>query len=177
MAQINQTSLKQGDRMASNKSLHLFLGIVLICLGSLLGLAVAKVTFNFIRNPDRFSTQWLIGEQVLRIGLGAFCVWIGSREFQRATGQVVKEPRLRWGRMLAGTWLVFFSLESHFSPSPRALRADNESEAAGMLIATMLVVFAGMLLVAYSFKPQKSQSQVEPISESNPTQDDNMRAF
>jgi hypothetical protein len=133
----------------------LFLGIVLILLGALFGLAVTKVTFNFIRNPGRFSTPWLIGEQILRLGLAAFCVWIGSREFRRATGQDVKEPRFRWGRMLAGAWLVFFSLESHFAPSPNALRPDNESEAAGMLIATMLAVLAGMLLIAYSFKPRK----------------------
>jgi hypothetical protein len=159
------------SQMTSKKPLHLFLGIVLILLGALFGLAVAKVTFNFIQNPGHFSKPWLIGEQVLRIGLGAFCVWIGSRQFQRATGHEVKMPRVRWGRMLAGTWLVFFSLESHFAPSPNALRADNESEAAGMMIATMLAVLAGMLLVAYSFKPQKSQSQ-QSISKSNSAQDE-----
>lgn len=155
--------------MTNKKPLHLFLGIVLIFLGALLGLAVTKVTFNFIRNPGRFSTPWLIGEQVLRIGVGAFCVWIGSREFQRATGHDVKMPRFRWGRMLSGTWLVFFSLESHFAPSPNALRPDNESEAAGMLIATMLAVLGGMLLVAYSVKPRESQP-LEAISQSNSDQ-------
>lgn len=144
--------------MANKKSVHLFLGVVLIFLGALPGLTVAKVTFNFIRNPGRFSNSWLIGEQVLRIGLGAFCVWIGSREFQRATGQDIKMPMVRWGRILAGTWLVFFSLESHFAPSPNALRADNESEAAGMLLATILMVLVGLWLLASSFKPRESKA-------------------
>jgi hypothetical protein len=156
--------------MTNKRPLHLFLGIILIFLAALLGLAVAKVTFNFIRNPGRFSTPWLLGEQILRIGLGAFCVWIGSREFQRATGQAVKEPGFRWGRMLAGTWLVFFSLESHFSPSPNSLRANNESEAGGMLIATMLAVLGGMILVAYSVEPRKSQPPIEQPSKRNSAQ-------
>jgi hypothetical protein len=156
--------------MTNKKPLHLFLGIVLIFLGALFGLIVAKVTFNFIRNPGRFSNPWLIGEQAFRIGLGAFCVWIGSREFQRATGHDVKEPSFRWGRLLAGTWLVFSSLKSHIVPNSNAFKADNDGEAAGMLIATMLMVLAGMLLVAYSVKPRKSQSQLELISKSNSTQ-------
>jgi cytochrome bd-type quinol oxidase subunit 2 len=147
--------------MATKKPLHLFLGIILIFLGALIGFLMAGVTFNFIRNPDRFTTPWLIGEQVLRIGLGAFCVWMGSREFQRATGQDVKMPRVRWGRMLAGTWLLFFSLKSHISPSPNDLKADNDAEASGMLIATILMVSVGLWLIAASFKPRKSQAQLE----------------
>ena len=163
--------------MANKKPLHLFLGIVLILLGALFGLAAAKVTFDVIRNPGRFLNPWLIGEQVVRIGLGTFCVWMGTREFQRATGQEVKEPGFRWGRMLAGIWLVFSSLKSHYSPNPNDLKADNEAQAAGMLIATIAMTLAGMLLFAYSFKPRKSQAQLEPVSESNSTQDGNIRAF
>jgi len=163
--------------MANKKPLHLFLGIVLILLGALFGLVVAKVTFNLIRNPGDFSNRWLIGDLILRIALGAFCVWIGSREFQRATGQDVKKPRFHWGRMLAGTWLVFSSLESHIAPSPNAFKADNDAQAAGMLMATILMVLVGLWLIAASFKPRKSQAQLEPVSESNSAQDDNIRAF
>jgi hypothetical protein len=152
--------------MANKKPLHLFLGIVLILLGALFGLIVAKVTFNVIRNPRLFSNPWLIGEQILRIGLGAFCVWIGSHEFQRATGQNVKEPRFRWGMMLAGIWLVFFSLKSHFLPNTNTFKADNDAEAAGMLIATIVMVFVGFWLIASSFRPRKSQP-LEAISPSN----------
>jgi hypothetical protein len=147
--------------MANKKPLHLFLGIVLICLGAWFGLTVARVVFNLIRDPGGFSNPWLTGNLVLRIGWGTFCVWIGSREFHRATGQDVKMPKFRWGRMLAGTWLVFSSLESHFSPSPNALKADNESQAAGMLIATMLMVVVGLWLIGsgsgFQKKLQRSQ--------------------
>ena len=140
--------------MTNKKPLHLFLGIVLICLGALFGLTVVRVIFNLIRNPGGFTNLWLIGSLVLRIGLGTFCVWIGSREFQRATGQVLKEPRFRWGKMLAGTGLVFVSLASHFSPSPNAYKAENDAQAAGMQGATILMVLVGLFLVGYSFKPR-----------------------
>jgi uncharacterized membrane protein len=106
--------------------------------------------------------------------LGAFCVWIGSREFERATGHEVKEPGYRWGKMLAGTWLVFYSLESHFSPSPNGLKAANETEAMGMLIGTMLPMLAGVLLVVYSVKPRQPQP-LETISQSNSDQAENVR--
>ena len=43
--------------MTNKKPIHLVLGIVLILLGALFGLIVAKVTFNLIRNPDRFSNS------------------------------------------------------------------------------------------------------------------------
>jgi len=143
--------------MNNKKPLHLFLGIVLICLGAWFGLTVARVIFNLIGNPGGFTNQWLTGSLLLRIGLGAFCVWIGSREFQRATGQIAKEPRFRWGRMLAGASLVFVSLASHFSPSPNAYKAENEAQAAGMLMATLLMVVVGLWLIASSFKTRKSQ--------------------
>ncbi len=153
--------------MANKKALHFFLGIILICLGAWFGLTVARVIFKLIRNPGGFSNPWLTGNLVLRIGLGAFCVWIGSREFQRATGQVVKEPRFRWGRMLAGASLVFVSLWSHFSPSPNAYKAENEAQASGMLMATILMVLVGLWLTISSFKGRKSQSGFKSTPESN----------
>jgi uncharacterized membrane protein len=149
--------------MANKKSLHFFLGIVLILLGAWFGLIAARAAFNLIRNIERFSNPWLIGSLVLWTASGAFCVWMGTREFQRATGQNVKKPTFRWGRMLAGTYLVFVSLASHVAPSPNAFKADNEAQAAGMLIATILMVLVGLLLIASSFKARKSQSQPESI--------------
>jgi hypothetical protein len=160
--------------VANKKSLHFFWGIVLILLGAWFGFIVARVTFNLIRNPGGFPSPWLIGNLLLLITWSIFSVWVGSREFQRATGQKVKEPRFRWGRMLAGIYLVFGSLKSHFSPNPNDLKADNESQAVGMRIATLLMVLAGMLLVAYSFKPRKSQP-LEEISQSNSDHTENVR--
>lgn len=160
--------------MANKKPLHLFLGIVLIFLGAWFGFIAARVIFNLVRNPGGFSNPWLIGNLLLRIALAAFCIWMASREFQRATGQNIKLPKFRWGRMLAGTWLVFSSLESHIAPSPSALKADNESQAAGMLIATISMALVGLWLIASSFKARKSQSQLEPVSENSSAQGENI---
>lgn len=157
--------------MTAKKSLHFFCGIILILLGAWVGFIAARVTFTLIRNVELFSNPWLIGILLLRAVLSAFCIWIGSREFQRATGQDVKEPRFRWGRMLAGTCLVFFSLRAQFSPGPTDLKADNADQEFGMRIETIFMVLAGMFLIAYSFRPRKTQSQLESISNSDSAQD------
>lgn len=150
--------------MTTKKSLHFFWGIILILLGAWFGLIVSRTTFSLIRHPGGFSNPWLIGDLPLLIMWSIFSVWVGSREFQRATGQDVRKPKFRWGRMLAGASLVFRSLESHISPSPNAFKADNDSQAAGMLMATILMVLAGLLLIAFSFKSAESQPQFESIS-------------
>lgn len=149
--------------MAKKKSLHLFFGIVLVLLGAWFGYIVARFIFYLVRNPGGFSNRWLIGDLPLLIAWSIFSVWVGSREFQRATGQDVGKPRFRWGKMLAGVTLVFRSLESHIAPSPNAFKADNDAQAAGMLMATILMVLVGLWLMAASFKSRKSQSQLESI--------------
>ena len=156
--------------MANKKSLHLFMGIALILFAAWSGLVVARTTFNLIQNVEKFSNPWLIGNLVLRISLGVFCVWMGTHEFQRATGQDIKMPKFRWGRMLAGTWLIFSSLESHIAPSPNAFKADNDAQAAGMLIATIVMVLVGLVLIALSFNARKSQPGLKSTPKSNSLQ-------
>jgi hypothetical protein len=99
--------------MSGKKSLHLFWGVVLILIGALLGLIVARAIFNLVRKLRGPSDPWLIGGLVLLSALCAFCVWMGTREFQRATGQEVRKPTLRWGRMLAGICMVHLLEVTH----------------------------------------------------------------
>jgi hypothetical protein len=146
--------------MANRKPLHLLFGIVLVILGAALGLLVARASFQYIR-ARVLPGYWFAGGMVLYILLGAFCVWIGTNEFRRATGQIVRKPKFRWGRLLAGAYFVFFSLNSHFAPGPNSLKADNDAQAFGMLISTILTVAIGLVLMALAFKPRKMEAIVE----------------
>jgi hypothetical protein len=85
--------------------------------------------------------------------LAAFLIWIGSRAVRRGRGQLVPATRIKWGRVLAGIWLVFFSFKSHFAPDANAYQADNASQAFGMLAATIFMLAAGIFLIAHSLKP------------------------
>jgi hypothetical protein len=161
--------------MSGKKSLHLFWGIVLILIGALLGLIVARAIFNLVRKLGGPSDPWLIGGLVLLGALCAFCVWMGTREFQQATGQEVRKPTLRWGRMLVGICIVFISLKSHVAPRPNALKADNPGEATGMLLATVFMVLIGLWLAASSFKPRKTKAQLGPTPNNSSAPGDNMR--
>jgi hypothetical protein len=110
--------------MANQKPLHLFFGIVLVILGGAFGLVVAAGAFVSIRSANMPDLSKM-GRLIIFAALGAFCIWNGTNEFRRATGQEVNKPKFRWGRLLAGTYILFFSLNSHFAPSPNALKADN----------------------------------------------------
>jgi hypothetical protein len=146
--------------MENRKPLHLFFGIVLVILGAAFGLALPGTAFRYIRNAT-VPHLWTIGRSIIFVALGAFCIWNGTREFRRATGQKVNKPGFRWGRLLAGTYILFFSLNSHFAPSPNRLKADNEAEAAGMMIANMVGVLLGVLLIVCSFDPREAEPALE----------------
>jgi hypothetical protein len=85
--------------------------------------------------------------------LAAFLIWIGSRAVRRGRGQLVPATTIKWGRVLAGIWLVFFASKSHFAPDANAYQADNSSQAFGMLAASIFMLAAGIFLIAHSLKP------------------------
>jgi len=150
--------------MANRKPLHLFFGIVLVILGAAFGLLAARASFQYV-HARVLPGYWFAGGMILFILLGAFFVWIGANELRRATGQIVKKPKFRWGRLLTGAYFVFFSLHSHFAPSPNSLKADNDAEAFGMLISTILMVSIGLVLMALAFKPRKMEVTAEIASQ------------
>lgn len=143
--------------MANRKSLHLFFGIVLVLLAAIIGFAIARTAFACIR-AGVFLGSWEMGNVILYGLLGVFCLWIGTNEFKRATGQRVLKTKFRWGRLLAGLYLVFSSLNSHLHPSPNDLKADNDAQAAGMLFATFVMVAIGLVLIVLSFKPREQEA-------------------
>ena len=146
--------------MAVRKSVHLFLGIVLLLVGALTELVVARAAFTLARRSGGLD-PWMIGGLILFAALGAFFIWIGNNEFKRSSGQTVRKSKFSWGKLLAGAFIAYFALESHFVPSPNALKADNAAQAAGMQGATILMVLSGLALMAFAFKPRESTPQAE----------------
>jgi hypothetical protein len=154
--------------MANPRARHLFLGIVLAIVGTLLGLAVAVNLLALFVSGKSNLDPWFFGGLATFAAMAAFCGWVASNEFQRANGKEIKKAKFRWGRLLAGVWLVFWALHSHFHPAPGSLKADNAAQAAGMLTATVVFVCIGVALIGSSFQPRRPESG--PELESNATQ-------
>lgn len=146
--------------MTNRKPLHLFFAIVLVIFGAVLGYAVARDAFVHIVciRAGIPLDGWDIGRVGLFALLGAFCVWVGANQFKRATGQQVRKQRFRWGRLLTGAFIVFYSLKSWIRPSANALKADNDAQAQGMLMFTACAVILGLVIMAFSFKQRKQAS-------------------
>jgi hypothetical protein len=130
---------------------QIILGIASIFLGSVLGLLMVRALL--LSANWAAKNAWNIGGIFVFCLLAAFLIWIGSRAVRRGRGQLVPATTIKWGRVLAGVWLVFFSFKSHFAPDANVYQADNPSQAFGMLAATIFMLAAGIFLIAHSLKP------------------------
>jgi hypothetical protein len=147
----------------AGKLKHLFWGAVSILVGAFFGYATAR---NLLRSSAIATRDgWILAACFLFAATAVYFVWVGNNQLQRASGQDVKKPRLRWGKLLLGFWIAFISLKAHFEPGPNALRADNEAEAGGMLLATLLTMGVGLLLMVLAFRPPKEK----PAQNASPT--------
>ena len=131
------------------KLAQIILGILSIFLGTAIGLLMVR---GLLVSGSLKRDAWNIGGVFVFCLLAVFLVWIGTRAVRRGRGQIVPAPTVRWGRMLGGVWLIFFALHSHFHPEANAFKADNAGEAFGMGVATILMMAAGIMLIANSLK-------------------------
>jgi hypothetical protein len=136
---------------AAAKPGQIILGIASIFLGSVLGLLMVRALL--LSANWAVKNVWNMGGIFVFCLLAAFLIWIGSRAVRRGRGQFVPATTIKWGRVLAGVWLLFFSFKSHFAPDANAYQADNSSQAFGMLAASIFMLAAGIFLIAHSLKP------------------------
>ena len=141
-------SAAQNSKSASRQA-QIVLGILSILTGTVLGLLMVR---GLLVSGSLKRDAWNIGGVFVFCLLAAFLVWIGTRAVRRGRGQIVPAPTVKWGRMLGGVWLIFFALHSHFHPDANALKADNLGESIGMGVATILMMAAGIMLIANSLK-------------------------
>jgi hypothetical protein len=135
----------------------MFWGIVSVLAGALLGYAALRnllyLQLDLHWRIANSEVVWFMASVVPVSALAVYFVWVGKNQLQRAGGQEVPRPRFRWGRLLLGFYLTFFALKSHFAPGLNAFKADNDTEAMGMLGSTVVMTIVGALLMAFAFRP------------------------
>jgi hypothetical protein len=121
--------------------------ILALLVGSVGGFALLGGLFR--RHP---ANIWDSLDVSFALGLAAYLVFVGNRALRWAIGQPAPLSQIKWGRTLLGAWLIFTQLKNHFHPGDDLLKPSNEGQAAGMHIASAIIVAIGVLLIAYGLK-------------------------
>ncbi len=119
------------------------LGAVGVLAGCLVAVLVLRgIIFCMI------TDIWTAIHYVLIAATAVFLVYVGMRGIRY--GQSPKpSPKLRWGRLLLGVWLIFLPARSHFQPATMLFPPSNEGEAEGMIAADLVVSIAGVVLIVW----------------------------
>jgi len=142
----------QEKRMAGR-----LLGMMTIVGGSLLA---AKVSWNLIRSAG-YSLEgyiidfWYLLVQVWLLALGSYFISVGLRKYRTSReGKLTFKQRIRWGRILIGTFLIISPINNLLHPvhSRWEFKPDNETEASTMkateTFLNFLMPFLGAGLIA-----------------------------
>jgi hypothetical protein len=119
------------------------LGVVAIIVGCLVGLLlIRRVAVGHIANI------WIALSDLFVASFAAYLISVGVRGLRYSiSGERDASPRFKWGRILAGSWLIFSEIKNYYHPAPNLLKASNQGEAVGMGIMFVVLVLIGGWLV------------------------------
>jgi hypothetical protein len=146
---------------------HLFWGIVALLVGAYFGYLAARTVYIagrgfFLLHYDLATREWVwfMASFFPLSALAAYCIWMATRQLQRAGGQQINTPKVRWGRFVLGLWIIFTALKSHLAPGLNVLRPDNAAQALGMSAARFVMVLIGIVLMCLAFKPKSPEKEM-----------------
>jgi len=116
------------------------------------------------------ADAWNAIDRVFILAFAAYLASTGVRAVDWARGGTgPAHARIKWGRVWIGAALVYSSVKNHAHPAPNLLKADNEGEAVGMLVAASCLVILGFWLLFSGIrsgytntKAARESSQVVP---------------
>jgi hypothetical protein len=121
------------------------LGILTLIWGSLYGLLALGALLT-----SSLSDIWQLLTLVLNVALGAYLIWAGIRMIRWAKGlPSLQTGRVKWGRVLLGSLLVFNAIKTHLHPPPLAdiLQPSNQIQVEAMLAIYIAIGILGTCLV------------------------------
>ena len=139
------------------------LGISGLASGSLLGLLVLRVLI--LRHV---ADAWGAIDLVFASAFSIYLLSVGILAMSWARGQRASgSMKVKWGRVLLGSLLIFVEAKNHFHPAANLLQPSNEAQAAGMNATAIVLGLLGAWLVASGviarFKGQVSDEESSKI--------------
>jgi hypothetical protein len=134
------------------------LAIISLLAGSLVG---AMTSWRWVVTAVHFVqgnsiNPWFLLIQVWLSGLAAYLIFVGLRRIRGATEEWKKIPKIGWGKVLLGAYLIISPLANLFHAVPNRMgkyqfKPSNESEAEVMknteLFLNLFMPFVGAALI------------------------------
>lgn len=150
----------------TQKPIHLFWAVICLLLGAFLGFVTVRNLYTIVRalivcgwSVVTPQWAWLVASLFPFSFLALYFIWAASNGFARAAGRRTIKPRIGWGALVSGFFIIFFVVYDYFAPGTRALRAYTPEEAAGVMAFKVLIAGLGITLMcwALSRKPSKRE--------------------
>jgi uncharacterized membrane protein HdeD (DUF308 family) len=94
--------------------------------------------------PDAWGAMDLI----FAFAFSAYLISVGIRAMRWARGQgTTGSMKVKWGRVLLGSLLIFIEAKNHFHPATNLLQPSNETQAAAMTATAIVLALLGAWLV------------------------------
>ena len=120
------------------------LGITGLVSGSLFGLLVLRVLI--LRHV---ADAWGAMDLIFASAFSIYLLSVGIRAMRWARGQrAAGSMKVKWGRVLLGSLLIFNEAKNHFHPATNLLQPSNETQAAAMNATAIVLGLLGAWLVA-----------------------------
>jgi len=136
-------------------------GITGLVSGSLFGLLVLRGLI--LRHV---ADAWSAMDLIFAFAFSAYLFSVGILAMRWARRQRTAESvKVKWGRVLLGSLLIFIEAKNHFHPATNLLQPSNETQAAAMnATAIVLGLLGSWLVVSGVIARFKGQSRDEESS-------------
>jgi hypothetical protein len=106
---------------------------------------------------------WGYGDIIIGFVLGAYLLATGVLMTYRSGDDSYRNrPRVRWGMVVFGAVLLYIQAKQHFQPTPELLKADNVSQAQGMVLATLILMVLAIFLIFWGFYSRFHPQRPDP---------------
>jgi hypothetical protein len=155
------------------KPIELACGALAITGGALFAFVAEHMVLDYIRCRPLFERSYSRGAIIDVIpfaATSAFLLWLGVRCIRRGSGQQINVPKIRWGRVLSGMWIIFLSLKAYFSPPRHPSDAGEAGRASAMLFLSCMFVVFGAAIAALGFTWRKNDFGEMAIDQADASQ-------
>jgi len=118
-------------------------GVAVLVGGSLFGALVLRGL-----SLRHVTDAWDAMDLIFAFAFSAYLLSVGIRAMRWARGrETAGGMKVKWGRILLGSLLVFIEAKNHFHPATNLLQPSNETQAVAMNATAIVLVFLGAWLV------------------------------